>query len=919
MQKSSGDCRGSAADTNVAVPKDSCDIQTKRYSSGSCSDSRKSSCSGQGCCLVLEKSGISSKAHAGDSSPKLGSSTSLEDQGKQRYKPKSDQISNVRVLARDTAIDVEKGPSVFEHVILSVQGMTCTGCETKLFKSLSSIQSITKLQTSLVLSRAEFDIDTTVISLNDAVAQLERMTGFKCESITIKGQELDVLITENPNALLDQPLPPGVTNMRLVDNKTIRIYYDAELVGARDLLERGFSSPLQLAPLRPHPSIATGNRHVRKVGLTTLASIFLTIPVLVFAWAPLSEHDLVYGSVSLALATIIQVLIAGPFYPSALKSLLFARVMEVDLLIVLSTSAAYIFSVVAFGYLVRGNPLSTGEFFQTSALLVTLIMVGRFTSALARQKAVESISIRSLQATTALLVTDDGKGERDIDTRLLQYGDVFKVAPDSRVVTDGTVISGTSEVDESMVTGEAKPVKKDEGSPVMAGSVNGAGPLHVRVTRLPGDNTISTIAGMVDEAKLSKPKTQEVADSVAGYFVPVVVLLTIITFVIWISIGIAIRKQAGSEAVVQAITFAIAVLIVSCPCAIGLAVPMVVVIAGGVAADHGVVFKTAETLEIARKASHVVFDKTGTLTQGKLAVSAEKYPKGTRESTVPLLLGLVSNIKHPVSIAVANHLKMQGVAIAHLDDIKTVTGKGVEGVVNGTTTIRAGNSRWLGVDSLPQVQSLLSQGFTVFCVVINDDLHAIFGLGDSLRPDATFVVSSLVSRGITVSIVSGDDDEAVQTIATKLGIPLSNAKSRCSPTDKQKYLQDIIGESQDVVIFCGDGTNDAVPLAQASIGVHMNEGTDVAQSAADAVLTRPALTGILVLMDLSRAAFLRIVFNFSWAFIYNLFAILLASGAFVNARIPPQYAGLGEVVSVLPVIAIALQLKYARFGKQSPF
>jgi Cd2+-exporting ATPase len=189
---------------------------------------------------------------------------------------------------------------------------------------------------------------------------------------------------------------------------------------------------------------------------------------------------------------------------SALKSLVFARVIEVDLLIVLSTSAAYIFSVVAFGCLVRGNPLSTGEFFQTSTLLVTLIMVGRFISALARQKAVESISIRSLQATTAI-VTEDGKGQREIDTQLLQYGDVFKAAPDSRIATDGTVISGASEVDESMMTGEAKPVQKEVGSSVVAGSVNGAGSLCVRVTRLPGDNTVSTIAGMVDETKLSRP------------------------------------------------------------------------------------------------------------------------------------------------------------------------------------------------------------------------------------------------------------------------------------------------------------------------------------------------------------------------------------------------------------------------------
>ena len=913
VQKSGGNCRGSATDNCGKVIKNSCGVQPRRYSGDSCGKSEKGSCSDQGCCTGPEKKRIYANVHAKDNFPNETSSVSSEAQRKQCCKPKSDQIPEIRVLPRST-IDVEKGPSTFEHVILSVQGMTCTGCETKLSKSLSSIPSVMNLQTSLVLSRAEFDIDATAISPKDAIAQLERMTGFKCESVTVKGQELDVLIVGNPDGLLNQPIPPGVTNLSLVDDKTIRIYYDAELVGARDLLEKGFSSQLQLAPLRPHSSIAAGNKHVRKVGLRTFLSIVLTIPVLILAWAPLPRHDLVYGSISLALATIIQVLIAGPFYPSALKSLLFTRVIEVDLLIVLSTSAAFIFSVVAFVYLARGTPLSTGEFFETSTLLITLIMVGRFISALARQKATESISIRSLQATTALLVTNDGKGQREIDTRLLQYGDVFKVTPESRVVTDGTVVSGTSEVDESMVTGEAKLVEKQVGSPVVAGSVNGAGSVLVRVTRLPWDNTISTIAGMVDEARLSKPKTQEIADRVAGYFVPAVIMLTIITFVIWIAIGVAIRKQAGSEAVVQAITFAVAVLIVSCPCALGLAVPMVIVIAGGVAADHGVVFKNAKTLEIARKTSHVVFDKTGTLTHGKLAVSAEVYPMGTRESTVPLLLGLISNIKHPVSTAVAKHLKAQGVAQAHVDDIRTVTGKGVQGAAKGAA-ISAGNSRWLGVDSSPQVQSLLSQGLTVFCVLINNDLHAIFGLEDSLRPDTMSVVSSLVSQGITVSIVSGDDDGAVQTVAAKLGIPPSNTKSRCSPSDKQKYLQDLIGDTQDVVIFCGDGTNDAVALAQASIGLHVNEGTDVAQSAADAVLTRPALTGILVLMDLSRAAFLRIAFNFAWAFVYNLFAILLAGGAFVNARIPPQYAGLGEVVSVLPVIAIALQLKYARLGK----
>jgi Cd2+-exporting ATPase len=242
-----GDFQGSAMDISLAVPKDSHDIETERYSSGSCGNPRKSSCSGEGCCTVLERSVISTNSHAEDSFPKLRCSTSLNSQEKQHYNPRSDHISNVQVIARDT-VDVEKGPGVVEYVILSVQGMTCTGCETKLFKSLSSINSVTKLQTSFVLSRAEFDIDTTAISLNDTIAQLERMTGFKCESITVKDQELDVLTAENPNALLDQPLPPGATNMCLIDDKTIRIYYNAELLGARDLLRKAsvlhFSLPL---------------------------------------------------------------------------------------------------------------------------------------------------------------------------------------------------------------------------------------------------------------------------------------------------------------------------------------------------------------------------------------------------------------------------------------------------------------------------------------------------------------------------------------------------------------------------------------------------------------------------------------------------------------------------------------------------
>lgn len=864
-------------------------------------DTKESGCTKQSCCKASAASKPFLKAEYSKPPP-------LSDQEFQSSISRVD--STLRPNEKGQS-DLEDGPVFSEHVALSIQGMTCTGCETKLYKSLQGLQSIGNLQISLLLSRVEFDIDLNVGSVTDVMDHLKRTTEFDCKIITTKGQMLDVVKSEAPDDLLDQPLPNGVTEIFLLDKQTIRVNYDSEIIGARVLLDRGFSGPLQLAPPRLHSSITMGAIHMRKMGLMTLLSIILTIPVLILAWAPIPSQPVLYGALSLAFATVIQVVVAGPFYPSALKSLVFTKVMEVDLLIVLSTSAAYVFSVISFGFLVKNKPLATGEFFDTSALLVTLIMTGRFISATARQRAVASISIWSLQPSAALLIDDSD--EREIDARLLQYGDILKIAPDSRITTDGTVISGSSEVDESMMTGEANLIEKTRGSTVIAGSVNRSGILQVRVTRLPGDNSISAIAEMVDEAKLSKPKTQDLADVVAGYFIPVVLGLTAITFAVWMSVGITIRKNNASEAAIQAITYGIAVLIVSCPCALGLAVPMVIVIAGGVAADHGIIFKSGSALENARKVSHVVFDKTGTLTEGRLRVAAVQYLK-EQASTQSLLLGLIFNIKHPVSSAVANHLISQNIAPARVQGIKTLTGKGVEGILAGAH-VRAGNSRWLGVESLPGVQSLLSRDLTIFCVAVNNDLHAIFGLQDSIRLDALETVNSLTARGIAVSIVSGDDDGAVQSIAALLRIPSSHAKSRCLPAEKQRYVQTLMATSNSTVLFCGDGTNDAIALAQADIGVHMNSGTDVARSAADVLLVRPALSNILLLMDLSRAAFRRIVFNFAWAFFYNLFAITLAAGAFVLARVPPQYAGLGEIVSVLPVILIALQLKWARIER----
>ncbi|KAF4969606.1 hypothetical protein FSARC_3185 [Fusarium sarcochroum] len=808
--------------------------------------------------------------------------------------------------------DVENQTTGKEHVVLSISGMTCTGCETKLNRTLATVPAVGDLKTSLVLSRAEFNIDLHLGSIDEVIKHLERTTEFKCERIQTQGSSLDFIVYGSPASLIEKTWPEGVLDMSLVEKEIVRVSFDPKIVGARDLTERTWDPPVKLAPPRGDSSLEAGSKHVRHVGYTTLLSAILTIPVLVMAWAPIPEKEVAYSSASLALATVVQIVVAGPFYPKAIKALVFSRVIEMDLLIVLSTSAAYIFSVVSFGYLIAEKPLSTGQFFETSTLLVTLIMVGRWVAALARQKAVESISIRSLQTSTAMLVDGKSGTEREIDARLLQYGDVFKVLPDTRVPTDGTVITGSSEVDESMLTGESRPVEKYSKSVVIAGSINGPGVMTVRLNRLPNDNTINAIAAMVDEAKLSKPKLQDLADRVASYFVPVVVALNIATFVIWVAIGIAVRGHGGSEATTEAITYAIAVLIVSCPCAIGLAVPMVIVIMSGVAAEKGIIFKSADAIEVAHKASYVVFDKTGTLTQGKLSVVAKEC---VDESSLPLLLGLIENSRHPVSMAITTHLKDNGVESSAVPEPKTLTGKGVEAVMKGQR-LKAGNPRWLGLSDDPLVQSRLAQGNTVFCFTINDQLQSVYSLQDELRQDALETVEALHMRGISVHVVSGDDNEAVQTLASKLSIPRDNVRSRTSPAEKKDYIQTLLGTATDrkkpVVVFCGDGTNDAVALAQATIGVHMNEGTDVAQSAADVVLMRPTLSGIVTMIDASRKSVNRIKFNFFWSFLYNTFAVLLAAGAFVNARIPPEYAGLGELVSVLPVIVAAVLLRWSK-------
>ena len=798
--------------------------------------------------------------------------------------------------------DVEKGErGDSTHVSINISGMTCSSCAKKGVNVLNQIQGVAHPQINFIASTGDFDIDPTS-DAHQIICKFERETGFKCTQIMRDNQVLEFIMSKSEAQQLEAQMPIGVESVSKAGKKSYNVKFDPAIIGARTIL-RSVPS-YKLAPPRKEGILASDGKRLYQMAWSTTLAAVLTVPVVVLAWSHTPVPYSMRSIVSFVLATIVQTIAIPEFYIGALKSAIFSRVIEMDMLVVISISAAYGYSVIAFTLTHSGYVLEQKEFFETSALLITLVLAGRLVSIMARMRAVKAVSVKSLQAETALLVNNVGETS-ELDARLLQYNDNILVPSHARIVTDGEVVSGFSAIDESMITGESIPIAKRPGDPVIAGTINGSSPLTIRLTRLPGENSIIEIANLVETALNAKPQTQQLADMIASWFVPVVLAISIIVFVIWLIIAFKIRNKDWGGSVGLAITYGIAVLAISCPCALGLAVPMVLIIAGGVAAKSGVVIKHATATERAYRTTDVVFDKTGTLTTGALEVVEEYYGLFLRPTEAKaLVLSTVKDNGHPVSSAVAELLENEKATVT-LEDIQSIPGAGLQAVWDGKV-VKAGNPYWLGIDTRADIDNLIKRGMTILGITVGSNLIAAYGLKSTPRPEAKAVVHELLQHKIACHIVSGDGARVVQDIAQTVGISEDSIASRQTPSNKQEYVKMLIDQGKSV-LFCGDGTNDAVAIAQAHIGVQIGSASDITRATANVVLTG-GLDGILVLLDISKASFLRICFNFIWSGIYNFFAVLLAAGSFVRVRIPPAYAGLGEIVSVLPVIFVALSL-----------
>ncbi|MGE0784463.1 MAG: heavy metal translocating P-type ATPase [Sandaracinaceae bacterium] len=620
----------------------------------------------------------------------------------------------------------------------------------------------------------------------------------------------------------------------------------------------------------------------------------------------------------LALATPVCLYAAWPFYVRAVSSV---RNLSLNMfsLIGLGVSVAYVYSVVATlfpGLFPASFRMHGGEvavYFEAAASVVTLILVGQVLELRARQQTGDAIrKLLSMGAKTARRVNDDGT-ESDVALEDVAVGDRLRVRPGEKVPVDGEVLEGRSTVDESMVTGEPVPTRKEIGDAVIGATLNGKGALLIRADKVGSDTLLARIVTMVADAQRSRAPIQKLADVVSSYFVPAVIGSAVITFIVWALVGPA-------PAMTHAIINAVAVLIVACPCALGLATPMSIMVATGKAASSGVLFKNAEAIEVVRDVDTLLVDKTGTLTEGRPALVTVEPAEGVAEDELlRVAASLERGSEHPLAEAIVRGAEERGARGGEAREFDAVTGKGVRGTVDAVS-VALGNAammREVDVDASPleaRAEALRAEGQTVMFVAIDGALAGLLGVADPIKETAAEAIRALHEEGLRVVMLTGDNETTARAVAEKLGI--DDVIAGVLPDEKAAEVARL-EDAGHVVAMAGDGINDAPALARAHVGIAMGTGTDVAMESAGVTLVKGDLRGILRARRLSQKTMANIRQNLFFAFAYNTIGVPIAAGVLYPAfglLLSPMFAAAAMSMSSVSVIANALRLRRADVG-----
>ena len=730
-----------------------------------------------------------------------------------------------------------------KKIILSVDGMTCSACSNGLEKYLNKQNGIYNASVNLVMANAYIEYDEKILDV-EKIEGFVKKAGFKS-----LGEFKEIKI-ESKNKV-----------------KKIEFIFYTVLAILLMWISMGHMINLPTIPfLDPH------------------------------------MHTTNY-IISLLILTILFIIYGFDIIKNGYKNLIH-KTPNMDTLVSIGVITSFLYSLYNVYLVYSGDHHQVMNlYFESAAIVIYFIKLGRYIDGVSKDKTKEAIQKLVEITPNKAIIKIDGK-LKEVTLDEIHKGDIVVCKPGEKIAVDGEIIQGKAHLDESFITGESKPQSKETGSKVIAGSLNYDGYIEYKAERIGKESTVSEIVRMVVEAANTKAPIAKVADKVSGYFVPVVIVLAILTFIVYLAIG---------QTIETAITVFVTILVVACPCSLGLATPLAIIVSEGICATNGILIKQSAILENAQKTNVVVFDKTGTLTYGKLKISeVRNYSKLTDNELLQIVGSIEEKTTHPIGKAFTDYMKENKISPLNINEFENITGYGITGKVDNKNII-IGSSKILNKYDINNLyeqdeKDLAGKGNSIVYVIQDKEILALIGVNDIVREEAKEVINTLSSMNIETIMLTGDNKETASKIAQELGI--SRVVSDVLPKEKANMVNELKTGNR-FVMMCGDGINDSPALANADIGISVKSGTDIAMDSSDVILTKNNLSSIVKLINISKKTIKNIKQNLFWAFFYNCLMIPVAMGIFrgIGISITPMIASLAMVFSSITVILNALRLK----------
>ncbi|OQB25273.1 MAG: Copper-exporting P-type ATPase A [Firmicutes bacterium ADurb.Bin182] len=745
--------------------------------------------------------------------------------------------------------------TVKRNVTIPIGGMTCAACAQRIEKALGKTEGVSRVSVNFATEKATVEYDPQRTKLSALKSTIEK-AGYKALEIEKKAA---------------------------VDEDKIRKQKEIKTLWTKFIVSAVFGIPLLYL---------------------AMGSMIWWLPFPIPAFLEPMQYPLTYAIVQILLT--LPIVIAGhKFYSVGFKALI-QRSPNMDSLIAIGTSAAIVYSLYSVYQISIGNfGAVEGLYFETAGVIITLILLGKSLEAVSKSKTSDAIKkLMGLAPKTAIVIQDGKEIELPIDE--VEIGDVIVVKPGEKIPVDGEVLEGNTSIDESMLTGESMPIDKKAGDKVYAASINKNGSIRFKATKVGGDTALAQIIKLVEDAQGSKAPIAQMADIVSGYFVPIVCAIAVIAFIAW---------MIGGQTLIFSLTIFIAVLVIACPCALGLATPTAIMVGTGKGAEYGILIKGGEALETAHKINTIVFDKTGTITEGKPEVTDIITAEGiTEERLLQIAASAEKGSEHPLGEAIVRGAEKANLQMLKPDKFEAIPGHGIEVEINGSHTL-IGNRKLMDLRNISMQElekesdRLAGEGKTPMYIAIDNRLSGIIAVADVVKESSAKAIKKLQSMGIEVAMITGDNRKTAEAIAKQVGI--TKVLAEVLPQDKSNEVKKLQAEGKKVSMV-GDGINDAPALAQADIGIAIGSGTDVAMESADIVLMRSDLMDVPTAIQLSRSTIRNIKQNLFWAFGYNVLGIPIAAGVlylFGGPLLNPIFAAAAMSMSSVSVLTNALRLK----------